>query len=396
MQLDDQEQRMLAGEAGSSAQKAMEILVALGEIYGAERMLKIRSVQIAGVSYDNLGAAGLEFLREMSRDGRVQVLTTLNPAGMDVLNWQRLGIDAEFAAHQTAILDAFTAMGVLPTCTCTPYLVGNLPRFGEHVAWSESSAVCFANSVLGARTNREGGPSALAAALTGRTPDYGLHQTSGRAPKLRVRLNAKVESDLDFGALGYVLGKRAANTIVWLDGLGQPSLELLKTFSASLATYAGVAMFHAPGITPDAAQAPRETIEIDQAELNEAQALLNDISDADAQAVDFVSVGCPHLSLDEVRFVAGALDGKRVRKETWIHLARPVFTAAERAGLTERIEKSGAKIACDTCMVVAPLKGRFHGLATNSAKCVYYARGKNKFKVMYRTLGECLRLATEE
>src|SRR3972149_2099392 len=178
-----EEQSMLAGEQGKAVQKAMQILVALGNIYGAENLIPVSSVQIAGVSYDNLGETGLQWLSEMAENGgQTRVLTTLNPAGMDRENWRALGIPTDFAEKQLLVLDAFSVMGVITTCTCTPYLVGNLPHFGESIAWAESSAVCFANSVIGARTNREGGPSALASALTGRTPAYGLHQKEYRKP----------------------------------------------------------------------------------------------------------------------------------------------------------------------------------------------------------------------
>ena len=185
MELTQEEKRMLAGEQGTATRKAMEILVALGAIYGADRLLPVTSVQVAGVSFDNLGEAGLEFLSEMAaHGGRARVLTTLNPAGMDVDNWKALGIDPEFAAQQKRVIEAYTGMGILPTCSCTPYLFGNLPHYGEHIAWAESSAVCYANSVLGARTNREGGPSALAASLTGKTPRYGMHLSENRRPTL--------------------------------------------------------------------------------------------------------------------------------------------------------------------------------------------------------------------
>src|SRR5512139_3088240 len=203
MRLTPEEQAMLAGDHGRAACKAMEILVALGEIYGAERMIPVTSVQIAGVSYDNLGEAGLEFLQEMADGGgQARVLATLNPAGMDVENWQALGILADFAADQQRVLEAFARMGVQVTCTCTPYLSGNTPGFGEHIAWAESSAVCYANSVLGARSNREGGPSALAAALTGRTPEYGFHLSQNRRPMLAVKVTARLAENTDFGGLG--------------------------------------------------------------------------------------------------------------------------------------------------------------------------------------------------
>jgi predicted aconitase len=192
MYLTIEEQDMLSGRQGRATQKAMQILVALGEIYGAERMIPVCSVQVAGVSYDNLGDAGLQFLAEMADGGGwVRVLTTLNPAGMDRENWPELGIPADFAEKQELVLETFSRMGVSPTCTCTPYLAGNLPEQGDHLAWSESSAVCYANSVLGARTNREGGPSALAAALTGRTPNYGMHIPENRLPSIAFQVEPR-------------------------------------------------------------------------------------------------------------------------------------------------------------------------------------------------------------
>ncbi len=399
MDLTSEEQAMLEGAAGRAAQKSMEILTALGEIYGARRLVPVTSVQIAGVSYDNLGEAGLEFLAEMAVDGRARVLATLNPAGMDVERFAALGIDAAFAERQRAVLAAFTRMGVTPTCTCTPYLVGNLPRFGQHLAWSESSAVCYANSVLGARTNREGGPSALAAALTGRTPEHGLHLEDARRPEVTVEVEPGLEEQTDFGLLGALVGQRLGPRIPLLRGCGEPGLEELKSLAASLATFGGTAMFHLEGVTPEWADgrgrtAPTELLRVTRAELERTRAVLE--SGTAAAAVDFVSVGCPHLSLDELRQVAEVLEGRRVVRETWVHLARPLKLMADQLGYSEAIEAAGAKLACDTCMVVAPIGGRFRGLATDSAKAAYYARSKHRLPVLLRPLEACLRLALGE
>ncbi|NMC68480.1 MAG: DUF521 domain-containing protein, partial [Myxococcales bacterium] len=202
MRLTGEERGWLDGTRGPAVRRAMEILAALGGIYDAERLVPIRSAQLAGVSYANLGDAGLELLEEWARDGRVACPATLNPAGMDLRDWRAQGIPQEFAERQIRIVRAYEAMGVRVSCTCTPYLVGNRPAPGEHLAWSESSAVTFANAVLGARTNREGGPSALAAALVGRTPAYGLHLDEARRPQVRVRVEAPLDSAADWGALG--------------------------------------------------------------------------------------------------------------------------------------------------------------------------------------------------
>lgn len=392
MNLKPEEQSILAGDQGKAAQTAMQILAALGRIYGARRMIPVRSVQIAGVSYDNLGDAGLEWLTEMAAGrGQVRVPTTLNPAGMDLENWQSLGIPAEFAAKQHRVIDAFTRMGVTPTCTCTPYLAGNLPSFGDTIAWAESSAVCYANSVIGARTNREGGPSALAAALTGRTPEYGMHLEENRRPGVTVDVQARLSDTADFGALGKVIGERlealGRKSIPFITGIESANPEQLKSLCASIATFGGLAMFHMRGVTPEAGQhaPPRETMSATPDDLRTARISLGGAS---ADETDFVSLGCPHLTLREVARIAQLLDGKRVAKEFWITTSRPVKREADRLGYSGIIERSGAKFAVDTCCVVAPIRGRFQAMATDSAKACYYAASKNKFKTRFLDFAE--------
>ena len=214
LHLTHQEQAMLSGQEGVAVQRAIEIVVALARIYGATHLVPVTSVQVAGVSYKNLGQAGLDFLREWAAQGaRVRVPTTLNPAGLDLDQWQALGFSPEFYDRQEQVIQAYTAMGIAPTCTCTPYWVGNRPAFGEHVAWAESSAVSLANSLLGARTNREGGPSALAAAICGRTAAYGLHLDANRVPTLRVDVRCPLETLSDWSALGYLSGKAARDGV---------------------------------------------------------------------------------------------------------------------------------------------------------------------------------------
>jgi predicted aconitase len=400
MNLTNEEQAMLVGEQGKATQKAMEILVALGTIYGADRLIPVTSVQIAGVSYDNLGEAGLHFLTELELGGgRARVLATLNPAGMDVENWQALGIDAEFAAKQTRVIEAFARMNVITTCTCTPYLCGNVPRFGEHIAWAESSAVCFANSVLGARSNREGGPSALAAALTGRTPAYGMHLEGNRVPEITFEVQAALEENDDFGALGKVIGEQVqalgGKPVPYIYGITQASLENLKSFAASLATYGGAALFHMQGITPEGRQyrPPKNKITITTIALSEAK---SEMTAGDPRQADFVSLGCPHLSIKEIARIAELLEGKQVVKEFWITTARPTKQIADRMGYTATIEASGAKFAADTCCVVAPIKGRFSTLVTDSAKACYYAAGKNQFQTILKPFDEVVFAALGE
>jgi predicted aconitase len=391
LKLTKEEKEMLDGKHGKATRKAMEIITTLGEIYGAERLIPVSSVQIAGVSYHNLGEAGLEYLDEMAEDGRTRVLTTLNPAGMDLEEWKKHGISEDFAKNQQRVVDAFEKMGVVTTCTCTPYLIGNLPHYGEHIAWAESSAVCFSNSVIGALTNREGGPSALASALTGRTAEYGLHLQENRVAQVKYELRTKLTNTDDFGLLGHVIGERTGKTIPYIVGVEKATTEELKSFSASVATYGGVAIFHMEGITPNRTPIPDKTEIITKGDLEKARVQLDD-EEAD---IDFISVGCPHASIKEIGRIAEMLDGKKVAdgKTVWITTAKPTKDLAIKMGYYDKIEKAGAFLVADACCAVAPLKGKFSGLMTDSAKACFYARGKNSFKTEIRTVEKCIQEA---
>ncbi|MFX0058970.1 MAG: aconitase X [Candidatus Hodarchaeota archaeon] len=392
MKLTSEEQDMLNGKYGRAAQKSMEILNILGEIFDAKRMVEVYGVQIAGVSYDNLSEAGLEFLNEMAEDGKVRVLTTLNPAGMDRENWQALGIDEEFAKNQNRAIDAFAKMGIITTCSCTPYLIGNTPHYGQHIAWAESSAVCYSNSVIGARSNREGGPSALASAIIGKTPEYGYHLDENRHGQVLIKVKTPVKGTDEFGVLGKIIGDKLVELgkkVPYIVGIPSATIEELKSFCASIATYGGVALFHMEGITPEYDKYPKPseiTLEINHNDMLKAK---DELIDDDLE-IDFVSIGCPHASIHEIAEIASLLEGKKVKKEFWITTARPIKKIADEAGYSKIIEDAGAKFAADTCCVVAPIKGRFKGIMVDSAKACYYGRAKNKFKVKIGTIEECV------
>ncbi len=377
MELTREEERMLWGEEGPGVQRAMEILVSLGEIYSADRLVPIRSAQVAGVSYMTIGEAGLEFLRDWAaEDCRVRVLATLNPAGVDLENRAGLEYPHDFAEKQGEILEAYRALGVLPSCTCTPYLIGNLPRFGEPVAWSESSSVIFANSVLGARTNRESGIAALASALVGRTPSYGLHQGENRRATFRVSITAPLQGTADYAALGYYLG-RHHDGIPLLEGLS-PSVEEMKVLGAALST-GSISMFHIPGVTPEAEEGEGlERVEVGREGLEEAYGELNTTDD-----VDVVCVGCPHATPREVLEVLKA----RPRRETWIYTARQNLPLFERYDRDENV-----RIICDTCMVVSPLREMgIESIGINSAKGAFYCRNLAHLEVRFDSLENLLR-----
>jgi hypothetical protein len=399
MRLTDEERAMLQGAQGEGVRKAMEIVVALGTIYGAQDLVPVSHVQVSGVSYKNLGDAGLEFLREWAAQGaRVRVSTTLNPAGMDLHHWRELGFPADFAAQQQAVLDAFAAMGIETTCTCTPYLVGYAPRLGDHVAWGESSAIAYANSVLGARTNREGGPGALAAAIVGRTARYGLHLDENRVPTHAVSVRCRVREASDWGALGYVVGKRVGSGVPYLLGLDPAACDVtsLKALGAAMAASGAVALYHVEGMTPEAAdgrwrmaKGRRQDVVVES--LDEGYAALNQ---AEANSIDLVWIGCPHASLDEIELIAEKLDGRRVRAALWITAAHQVRDEAEARGLLARIEAGGGRIVSDTCLVVAPVEALgFTSMATNSGKGAFYGPSHAHVATHFGSLDQCLEAA---
>jgi predicted aconitase len=411
LRLTPEEQAMLAGEAGPGVQKAMEIVVALGQIYGAADLVPVTSVHVSGVSYKNLGDAGLEFLQDWGRQlqaalppvaaqgaqaARTRVPAALNPAGMDRVAWGELGFSEEFARRQEAVIAAYEALGIIPTCTCTPYLVGYVPRFGQHLAWAESSAVSYANSVLGARTNREGGPSALAAAITGRTARYGLHLGGNRLPTAVVDVRCPVTSGADLGALGYLVGQQVKNGVPYFRFADwRLDIRDLRALGAAMAASGAVALYHVEGLTPEAAvmKPGRDAQHLIIDDLAPGYAALN----GPADRVDLVSLGCPHASLVELEAIAAALDGRRVTAELWITTARAIRQAAEKTGLVARIEAAGGRVVADTCLVVAPVAELgFRTMATNSAKMAIYAPSHSGLSVRFGTMEQCLEAAVTE
>ena len=397
MQLTGEEEKMLNGEYGEGIQKAMEIVVALGRIYNAERLVPVTSVQVAGVSYKNLGDAGIEFLQEWARKGgKVRVPTTLNPAGMDLDNWQELGIDQEFASKQLKVISAFQEMGIIPTCTCTPYLAGNVPRFGDHIAWAESSAVSYANSVIGARTNREGGPSALAAAITGRTAEFGYHLDENRIPKAWVNVEANLDGFSDFGALGYWMGKHLGNKVPWITGIKTASNDELKELGAAGAASGGIALYHIDRITPEgrvySKTCQKEKLEKLTFTDDDKKEIYESIGAGDTE-IDLVALGCPHASLEEIKYIASKLKNKRLKSDLWITTSKAVKAIAERAGYKQIIEKAGGRIVADACAVVSPIKSLgFKNIAVNSGKYAWYLPNQG-FNVRFGSTDKCIETA---
>ncbi len=376
MFLTREEEDLLEGEEGPGKQKAMELLLAIGKIYDADELIPISSAHLSGVSYKTAGEGGLKFLRQLS-DVQVSVPTTLNPAGMDLERWEEMDVPPDFASKQLDIVSEYSRLGVETCCTCTPYLYYNLPNLGDTVSWAESNALSFVNSVIGARTNREGGPGALAAAIVGKTPRYGLHLRENRRPT--VVIDAEIGSDiLSHSMLGQKVGKMVEDSIPYFRGVTSDT-DNLKTMAAAMAASGSVAMFHVEGVTPESENYEvegLETVAIGQQEVEEAR-----LSLTTGDQPDLIALGCPHLSVDEMKSLASFLKdrNKRVDTEIWFCTSKEVRRRCPKE--VEILERFG-KVLCDTCMVVAPIEQNHSVTGTNSAKACNYLPGLCSQKVV--------------
>ncbi|MDD1711058.1 MAG: aconitase X catalytic domain-containing protein [Methanoregulaceae archaeon] len=386
MQLQPDEEAILAGEAGETRQQMIEILIALGKVFSADRLVPIQSAQVSGASYKTIGEAGLEWLTML--DARVSVPTVLNPVGMDRVRWREMKINSDFAKKQEEVINAYARLGIKLECTCTPYYIYQT-RFGDHLAWSESSAVAYANSVIGARTNREGGPSALAAAIIGKTPEYGLHRVEDRKPQVVLNIDGATgwnETAL-YGALGYYVGSEVGDKIPYLQGV-RPKRNHLKALGAAMAASGAVALFHVEGITPEARIFEYDVsgLEVIMVEPEEVLALMNTIP------VDAVALGCPHCSAEELTEIAGLLEGRRVTRPLYIFAARKVIEAS--ADAVACIERHGGRVYADTCMVVSPALEQYGAIMVNSGKAFAYVPNMCGAAVRIGTTEACIDIAT--
>ena len=388
MDLTREEQAILDGESGEGAQKAMELIVALGKIYRAEGLVDITSAHLSGASYKTIGDGGLLYLEDMVKGGaKVKVPSTLNPIGMDRARWSEMHISEEFAKKQLRIVELYGSMGIETTCSCTPYTGANVPKLGDHVAWAESSALSFVNSMIGARTNREGGPGALAAAILGKTADYGLHLKENRRPT--VVIDADIGDTLfEHSLLGQAVGMAIGNGIPYYKGI-RPGIEEAKTMAAAMAAAGAVAMFHVEGVTPEYKDfdiSDLETIHIGKKELKDAYDKLNTVDD-----VQLISLGCPHLTEKEIHEIAALLKGKRKRGDTeiWFCTSEAV---RERCRDDVKILEEFGPVLADTCMVVAPIEGAFSRTGTNSCKAGNYLPTLCSQRVMCKDIAELLKV----
>ena len=378
MHLTRSEEKILGGEEGPSRQKAMELLVALGDIYGADRLIRVASAQVSGASFKTIGDAGIKWLEDMAKDARATIPAMVNPLGMDVRRWRSMGVSSEFRSRQARIIAAYRSMGLLPVYSCTPYLAGYRPRSGQHVAWAESSATVFANSVVGARTNREGGPSALAAAILGKTAEYGLHLDENRVPKVLVRFAGVPGEHAPLA--GYLIGKAVGNRVPMVTGLHMTA-DQHKSFGAAVAATGAVSMYSYDSMGEKKRRKHSSYDEVIDFDVSDTERCAEELAGGDDW--DLVAIGCPHCSVNELRRMASRLKGRRPseRCDVWFCTSRKAYAKCPEA-IT--VLRRFGKVLCDTCMVVSPIEDLYGKTATDSGKAAVYLPTLGKQRTSYR------------
>ena len=405
--LSDKDNGMLRGDYGPATRMAMVILTRMAEVAGAKELLDITGAHIDSTVY--IGDAGLEFAERLAGLGaKVAVPTTLNVSGLDEHHWQEWAVPSDWARQAYRQMVAYRSMGTIQTWTCAPYQTEMRPAFGQQIAWGESNAIVFANSVLGARTERYPDLFDICCAITGRAPAIGLHLTENRAGELLFHLSdipeALQQRDDFYPVLGNLIGKASLDKIPVIDGMQvRPDEDQLKAFGAAMASSGGVALFHMAGVTPEAAslaeafqgQEPTRTIEVTMDDLRESR---RELTHTDSQRLDMVVLGSPHFSLAEFRRLAPLLMGKRRHPEVkfLVTSSRAMTQLAQRAGLLEPLTAFGAQITVDTCILTSPmLPAEVQHLMTNSAKFAYYAPGLLGRQIAFGSLEDCVRSAVE-
>ena len=405
--LTEADRACLGGEFGRAAQLAMSILVRMAEVYGAASLLDIEQAHIDSTIY--VGDAGLEFAERLVGLGaRVVVPATSNVTGVDEHHWQEWAVPPRWAEQARRQMAAYRSMGCIPTWTCAPYQSELRPRFGQQIAWGESSAIVFANSVIGARTERYPDLLDICCALTGRAPAAGLHLTESRAGQLLMQLEnvplALQESDTFYTVLGYLMGQLAEERVPVVAGMDTtPTEDQLKALGATAASSGRVALFHMVGVTPEAptleaalqGRQPQLAVAVGE---NELRAAWRKLSTADGSGLDMVVLGSPHFSLPEFARLTPLLEGQHRHRDVQflVTTSRGIRLLAERAGYVDALREFGGRLTVDTCILATPmLPPDVKRIMTNAGKFAYYAPGLVGTDVAFGSLADCVHSAVE-
>lgn len=377
MLLTKDEEKGLSGEYGEAISHAYRILIAIGEATEAENLVPIEWAHISGVNYNTIGDSGLEFLKEISKDGKVKVKTSLNPMGFDKENIPELS--SEFIEKQIEIAQAYERIGVLPTFSCIPYEILPIPKQGTNVSFAESSAAVLANSYLNLVTNKESALSALASAITGKAPFSDLRKEEHRSPKIEIVNELNLENELDYGLLGYFAGKTIRKSCTGLCNISENTeLWNLKSLAAGMGTSGSCGMFQQKNSSKNI-----EKINYGESEMKEIRDELSTADDG-----QLITFGSPQLGMEELCKIHNLLQGRKFTKQCKIFCPRSVFCKAKQYGITDSLQKSGVEFIADACTCLTPLinKENYDSIITNSVKAAYYMKTSNKVSVALMNL----------
>jgi predicted aconitase len=407
MILSEYDRALLSCDRGPAARMAMSSVTRMAEIQGANELLDISQAHVDSTIY--MGEAGLEFAERLAVWGaKVAVPTSLNVSGLDECHWREWPVPDDWAQKAQRQMRAYQSMGCAPTWTCAPYQTSMAPKFGQQIAWGESNAIVFANSVIGARTERYPDFLDICAAITGRVPAIGLHLTENRAGQLLIRLDHipkwLQQDDSFYPVLGILVGRLSGHRIPVIFGLtATPAEDQLKAFGAAAASSGAVALFHIVGVTPEAPtleaafQGPTVgedyTISLDQ-----LRSIRQELTTTAGTKLDMVVLGSPHFSIAEFQQLAPLVEGKRRHPEVQflVTTSRIMSAQACESGVLAPVEAFGAQLTVDTCILATPMLPKsVKVLMTNSAKYAYYAPGLLATQVVFGSMADCVRSAIE-
>ena len=407
MQLTDREKEMLDGKDGEAVRIAMSILADIGDAVEAQEMTEIVHVHTDSGFY--LGDAGLEFVEHLAElEGKVSVPTTMNNTSFDLERGISYGVSQDLFDKIKRIEKAHLKMGAIPTWTCAPYQDGIVPRFGSHVAWSESNAIAFVNSVIGARTNRTGDLIDICSALTGRYPKFGLYLDENRKGEVLIKCENLAENILIdpsfYPLLGYLAGHKAGNKVIAIEGIPKTvSVDSLKGLGAAAASSGSIALFHVIGVTPEAhtremclkEQSPREAIVVTPQMIRAMEEKLWTTAE---ERIEWVGFGCPHFSFSEFEELAGLIRGQQVHKsvEVTVFTSRNIHTWIKQLGILKILKDAGIEVYTDGCLLLFPQNiGKTGTMMTNSAKAANYIYSQAGLKAAYGSIKDCVDSAIE-
>lgn len=383
MELTKQEEAALKGEKGETLELAYRILVATGEATNADRLIPINWAHLSGVNYNTIGDAGEEFLSKISSDAKVAVKTTLNPMGFDIDNVSNYNLDQNFIDKQQSIRESYERMGVTPSFSCIPYEIYDLPDKGTQVSFAESNAAIYANSIGHLKTNKESAFSALASALTGKSPYSDLRKDD--TPNLTIRMKVEQPDELTFGLLGFFAGKVADNSVS-ISGVKELDKRSCKSLCGGMGTSGTCGKFVL------GEEETAETVDFDEKEMQKIHDELNT-----ADSGDLITLGSPQLGLEELSDLSSMLKNKSFKKRCMVFCPRAVQNQARKLGYTNEIERAGCEILSDCCTCLTPLidKKDVDSVTTNSIKGAYYLKNSNGVGVNLKSLSKIIQEETK-